>query len=213
FFGDEVDAISRFDPLTGHVRDALGMITFFPAKQFVTPADKLNRALTSIRNELEHRIVDLESQSKRLEAQRLRMRTEYDLEMLQEMGFCSGIENYSRHLSGREPGSRAYTLLDFFPKDFLLVGDESHATIPPPGRPGRAQHHERTAAASDRRYERALSSARRKTRAHPRHHPNDSHRRRSGRLFARCRIAGAVSAQRHRHARTRGKSARTARGR
>ncbi|MEY2439880.1 MAG: excinuclease subunit, partial [Verrucomicrobiota bacterium] len=130
FFGDEIDAITRFDPMTGHARDSLGVITFYPAKQFVTPADKLNRALGSIRNELEHRIVELESQSKLLEAQRLRMRTEYDLEMLQEMGFCNGIENYSRHLSGRAPGSRPYTLLDFFPKDFLLVVDESHATIP-----------------------------------------------------------------------------------
>jgi excinuclease ABC subunit B len=130
FFGDEIDAITRFDPLTGHAHDSLGMITFYPAKQFVTPADKLNRALISIRAELEQRIVELESQSKLLEAQRLRMRTEYDLEMLQEMGFCNGIENYSRHLSGRAPGSRPYTLLDFFPKDFLLVVDESHATIP-----------------------------------------------------------------------------------
>src|SRR6202049_4070435 len=130
FFGDEIDAITRFDPLTGHAHDSLGVITFFPAKQFVTPADKLNRALRTIREELEQRIVDLESQSKLLEAQRLRMRTEYDLEMLQEMGFCSGIENYSRHLSGRPPGSKPYTLLDFFPKDFLLVIDESHATIP-----------------------------------------------------------------------------------
>src|SRR3954468_12680842 len=130
FFGDEIDAITRFDPLTGNARDALNVITFFPAKQFVTPADKLNRALSSIRNELEHRIVELESQSKLLEAQRLRMRTEYDLEMLQEMGFCNGIENYSRHLSGRPPGSKPFTLLDFFPKDYLLVIDESHATIP-----------------------------------------------------------------------------------
>ncbi|MEP6602448.1 MAG: excinuclease ABC subunit UvrB [Spartobacteria bacterium] len=130
FFGDEIDAITRFDPLTGHACESLSIITFYPAKQFVTPADKLNRALSSIRNELEHRIVDLESQSKLLEAQRLRMRTEYDLEMLQEMGFCNGIENYSRHLSGREPGSKPYTLIDFFPKDFLLVVDESHATIP-----------------------------------------------------------------------------------
>jgi excinuclease ABC subunit B len=130
FFGDEIDALTRFDPLTGHARDSLGMITFYPAKQFVTPADKLNRALGSIRNELEHRIVELESQSKLLEAQRLRMRTEYDLEMLQEMGFCNGIENYSRHLSGRPPGSKPFTLIDFFPKDFLLVVDESHATIP-----------------------------------------------------------------------------------
>jgi len=130
FFGDEVDAITRFDPLTGHVHESLGMITFFPAKQFVTPADKLNRALTSIRTELDQRIIQLESMGKLLEAQRLKMRTEYDLEMLQEMGFCNGIENYSRHLSGRPPGSKPFTLLDFFPKDFLLVIDESHATIP-----------------------------------------------------------------------------------
>jgi excinuclease ABC subunit B len=130
FFGDEIDAITRFDPLTGHARQSLSVITFYPAKQFVTPADKLNRALASIRNELEHRIVELESQAKLLEAQRLKMRTEYDLEMLQEMGFCNGIENYSRHLSGRMPGSKPFTLLDFFPKDFLLVVDESHATIP-----------------------------------------------------------------------------------
>ncbi len=130
FFGDEIDAITRFDPLTGHAHESLSLITFYPAKQFVTPADKLNRALSSIRNELDHRIVELESRSKLLEAQRLKMRTEYDLEMLQEMGFCNGIENYSRHLSGREPGSKPFTLLDFFPKDFLLVVDESHATIP-----------------------------------------------------------------------------------
>jgi excinuclease ABC subunit B len=130
FFGDELDAITRFDPLTGHAHESLGMITFFPAKQFVTPADKLNRALSSIRSELEQRIVQLEAQGKLLEAQRLKMRTEYDLEMLQEMGFCNGIENYSRHLSGRPAGSKPFTLLDFFPKDFLLVIDESHATIP-----------------------------------------------------------------------------------
>jgi excinuclease ABC subunit B len=130
FFGDEIDAITRFDPLTGHAHQALSVITFYPAKQFVTPADKLNRALASIRNELDHRIIELESQSKLLEAQRLKMRTEYDLEMLQEMGFCNGIENYSRHLSGRMPGSKPFTLLDFFPKDYLLVIDESHATIP-----------------------------------------------------------------------------------
>src|SRR5437763_1905039 len=130
FFGDEIDAITRFDPLTGHARESLSVMTFFPAKQFVTPADKLNRALQTIRAELEDRIKVLESQNKLLEAQRLRMRTEYDLEMLQEMGFCNGIENYSRHLSGRPPGSKPYTILDFFPKDFLVVIDESHATIP-----------------------------------------------------------------------------------
>jgi excinuclease ABC subunit B len=130
FFGDEIDTITRFDPLTGHAHESLSVITFYPAKQFVTPADKLNRALRTIREELEQRIVELESRNKLLEAQRLRMRTEYDLEMLQEMGFCNGIENYSRHLSGRPPGSKPYTIIDFFPKDFLTLIDESHATIP-----------------------------------------------------------------------------------
>src|SRR6516225_6421936 len=130
FFGDEIDAIRRFDPLTGHTHESLNVITFFPAKQFVTPANKLNRALRTIREELEQRIIELESQNKLLEAQRLRMRTEYDLEMLQEMGFCNGIENYSRHLSGRPQGSRPYTIIDFFPDDFLTVIDESHAPIP-----------------------------------------------------------------------------------
>src|SRR5213595_2807979 len=130
FFGDDIDAITRFDPLTGHARESLSVITFYPAKQFVTPADKLNRALRSIREELDARIVYLEAQGKLLEAQRLKMRTEYDLEMLQEMGFCNGIENYSRHLSGRPPGSKPYTIMDFFPKDRLVVIDESHATIP-----------------------------------------------------------------------------------
>ena len=130
FFGDEVDLISRFDPLTGTALGEVDRFTFYPAKQFVTPHDKMKRALVAIRAELEERIVWFESQSKFLEAQRIKMRTEFDLEMMQEMGFCSGIENYSRHLSGREPGSRPYTLLDFFPRDLLLVVDESHATIP-----------------------------------------------------------------------------------
>ena len=130
FFGDEIDAITRFDPLTGHAHESFSVITFYPAKQFVTPADKLNRALRTIRDELDARIVDLEARGKLLEAQRLKMRTEYDLEMLQEMGFCNGIENYSRHLSGRPPGSKPYTIIDFFPKDFLVVIDESHATVP-----------------------------------------------------------------------------------
>src|SRR5205823_2154156 len=114
----------------GRFRVRGDVVELYPAKQFVTPADKLNRALTTIRAELDDRIKMLESQNKLLEAQRLKMRTEYDLEMLQEMGFCSGIENYSRHLSGRPPGSKPYTIIDFFPKDFLTVVDESHATIP-----------------------------------------------------------------------------------
>jgi excinuclease ABC subunit B len=130
FFGDEIDRITRFDPLTGHELDRLSMFTCYPAKQFVTPYDKLQRAQRTIRTELEERIIHFEKHGHLLEAQRIKMRTEYDLEMMQEMGFCSGIENYSRHLSGRPPGSRPFTLLDFFPRDFLLIVDESHATIP-----------------------------------------------------------------------------------
>jgi excinuclease ABC subunit B len=130
FFGDEIDQITLFDPLTGSPLEPLDRFTFFPAKQFVTPYEKMRRALTAIRTELDERIVWFEARQQLLEAQRIKMRTEFDLEMMQEMGFCSGIENYSRHLSGREPGSRPYTLLDFFPKDFFLIVDESHATVP-----------------------------------------------------------------------------------
>ncbi|MBV9130416.1 MAG: excinuclease ABC subunit UvrB, partial [Verrucomicrobia bacterium] len=130
FFGDEIDLIARFDPLTGQPMERLDRFTFYPAKQFVTPYEKMQRALKAIREELDDRVKWFEGHSKFLEAQRIKMRTEFDLEMMQEMGFCSGIENYSRHLSGRPAGSRPYTLLDFFPKDFLLIIDESHATIP-----------------------------------------------------------------------------------
>src|SRR5437763_2889691 len=130
FFGDDVERITRFEPLTGEKIDSLESVMVFPAKQFVAPADKLRPALLAIREELSERIAWFEKQGKLLEAQRLKMRTEYDLEMMEEMGFCSGIENYSRHLSGRAPGSRPYTLFDFFPKDYLLVVDESHATVP-----------------------------------------------------------------------------------
>ncbi len=130
FFGDSIDRLSLFDPLTGHVIKSLPGLTIFPAKQFVTPQDKLRRALGTIRLELDERLAELESQGKLLESQRLKIRTEFDLEMMEEMGFCSGIENYSRHLSGRLPGSRPFTLLDFFPRDFLCVIDESHTSIP-----------------------------------------------------------------------------------
>jgi len=130
FFGDELERITRFDPLTGANLETLQAATIFPGKQFVTPTDKLKRAILSIREELGDRIAWFESQGKLLEAQRIKMRTEYDLEMMEEMGFCSGIENYSRHISGRPPGSRPHTVIDFFPDDFLLVIDESHATVP-----------------------------------------------------------------------------------
>lgn len=133
FFDDEVERISSIHTLTGQVIDRLESHTFFPAKQFVTPGDKLKRAAVAIRHELDEQIGRFEKEGKLIEAQRLRMRTDYDLEMMSEMGFCQGIENYSRHLTGREPGSRPHTLLDFFPRDFLLLVDESHATIPQVG--------------------------------------------------------------------------------
>ena len=133
FFGDEVDRISRFDPLTGNSIESLDYVTFYPSKQFVTPRAKMKKAILSIGEELTHRIAEFEKEGKLLEAQRIKMRTEYDLEMMEEMGFCSGIENYSRHISGRPPGSKPYTLLDFFPDDYLLVIDESHATVPQVG--------------------------------------------------------------------------------
>ncbi len=130
FFGDQVDRITTIDTLTGAAVERLDKYTFFPAKQFVTGADRLRQAVVTIRDELEARVAEFERQGKLLEAQRLRMRTDYDLEMMQEMGFCTGIENYSRHLTGREPGARPYTLLDFFPRGFLTLVDESHVSIP-----------------------------------------------------------------------------------
>ncbi len=129
FFGDEVDRISHFDPLTGVALIEAKLVTIFPAKQFVTPHEKLRAALTGIRTEMEERIHEFEKKGKLLEAQRIKMRTTYDLEMMEEMGFCNGIENYSRHLSGRPPGSKPFTLIDFFPKDFLMVIDESHVSV------------------------------------------------------------------------------------
>jgi excinuclease ABC subunit B len=130
FFGDDIERITRFEPLTGHKMEALEAVTVYPGKQFVTPAEKLRPALLAIREELGERIAWFEKERKLLEAQRIKMRTEYDLEMMEEMGFCSGIENYSRHLAKRPAGSRPCTLFDFFPKDYLLVIDESHATVP-----------------------------------------------------------------------------------
>ncbi len=130
FFGDQVERLTRFEPLTGRRLEELAAVTIYPGKQFVTPAEKLRPAVLAIREELGERIAWFEQHGKLLEAQRIKMRTEYDLEMLEEMGFCSGIENYSRHIAGRPPGSRPCTLFDFFPADYLLVIDESHATVP-----------------------------------------------------------------------------------
>ncbi|TAL02201.1 MAG: excinuclease ABC subunit UvrB [Verrucomicrobia bacterium] len=130
FFGDTVERITRFDPLTGNKIAQLEHATVFPGKQFVTTNEKMKRAGIAIREELGERIREFEKQGKLLEAQRIKQRTEFDLEMMEEMGFCSGIENYSRHIAGRPPGSRPSTVIDFFPKDFLLVMDESHVSVP-----------------------------------------------------------------------------------
>ena len=130
FFGDEIEKISRFEPLTGRQMVSLGSDIIFPAKQFVTTGDKMKRAALAIREELRTRIVEFERDGKLLEAQRIKMRTEFDLEMMEEMGFCSGIENYSRHIANRPAGSRPTTLFEFFPDDYLLVIDESHVTVP-----------------------------------------------------------------------------------
>ncbi|MDA7528909.1 excinuclease ABC subunit UvrB [Akkermansiaceae bacterium] len=130
FFGDEIDRITSIDTRSGHVIDEVTHYVFYPAKQFVSSKEKLKGAMVAIRQELDDRIAWFEKNGKLIEAQRIRMRTEYDLEMMQEMGFCQGIENYSRHITGRKPGERPYTLLDFFPDDYLLLADESHATLP-----------------------------------------------------------------------------------
>jgi len=130
FFGDTVEAVSEFDPLTGEVIRSLEKFDLYPANQYVRSRGSLAPAIASIRTELAERVAWFEAREKYLEAQRIKMRTNYDLEMLQEMGFCNGIENYSLHFGNRRPGDRPFCLIDFFPKDFLVMIDESHATVP-----------------------------------------------------------------------------------
>ncbi len=130
FFGDEIDRIREVDALTGEILSDREHVAIFPASHFVTREEKMRKAIENIENELEDRLALLRAEDKLLEAQRLEQRTRYDLEMMREMGFCSGIENYSRHLTLREAGATPYTLLDYFPEDFLLVVDESHVTLP-----------------------------------------------------------------------------------
>jgi len=130
FFGNEIDNIARIDVLTGVVKEELQLAIIYPARHFVTTEDKMSTAMQLIREELKEQLSYLRKYNKLLEAQRLEMRTNYDLEMMEEIGYCSGIENYSRHISGREPGQPPYTLLDFFPDDFLVFIDESHQSIP-----------------------------------------------------------------------------------
>ncbi|MEW6621882.1 MAG: excinuclease ABC subunit UvrB [Bacillota bacterium] len=129
-FGDEIERLLEIDTVTGEILSQRSHISIFPASHYVTEGDSLKKAVISIEKELEERLKELRKQDKLLEAQRLEQRTRYDLEMLQEMGFCSGIENYSRHLIGKNPGEPPFTLIDYFPKDFLLVIDESHVSVP-----------------------------------------------------------------------------------
>lgn len=130
FFGDEVDRISEINALTGEVKGVLSHVAIYPASHYVVSQEKMERSIKEIYEEMTERVAQFESQGKLLEAQRIKQRTEYDIEMLRETGFCKGIENYSRVMSGREPGSPPFTLLDYFPKDFLLFVDESHVTLP-----------------------------------------------------------------------------------
>ena len=130
FWGDDVERISRFDPLTVEILGELQEVWIYPATHYVASDERMARAIVGIEEELKERLASLDSAGKLLEAERLRMRTTYDLEMLREVGFCSGIENYSRHIDGRQPGEAPYTLLDYFPEDWLCVIDESHVTVP-----------------------------------------------------------------------------------
>src|SRR5207253_3218199 len=127
---DEIERIVDVDPLTGEILAERTALDIYPAKHFITSKEKLDQALVDIEAEMEERVRELEGQGKLLEAERIQQRTRYDLEMLRETGFCSGVENYSRHLSRREPGSQPWTLLDYFPDDFLIIVDESHMTLP-----------------------------------------------------------------------------------
>jgi excinuclease ABC subunit B len=144
YFGDEVDRMIRLDPITGELIDELNELFVFPASHYVTERERMESAINSIQSELEERLAELERSGKLLEAQRLRMRTSYDLEMLREIGFCSGIENYSRHLDGRAAGEAPYTLLDYFPEGYLTVIDESHVTVPQIGGQFEGDHSRKT---------------------------------------------------------------------
>ncbi len=130
FFGDEVDRITEVDILTGEIRDELKHVAIFPASHYVVDKENINRAVKAIEEELEERVREFKKQDKLLEAQRIAERTNFDIEMMKETGFCSGIENYSRHLAGLEPGQAPYTLIDYFPDDFIMMIDESHKTVP-----------------------------------------------------------------------------------
>ena len=130
FFGDTIERLSEFEVLTGHVKNRINYTIIFPASHYATSPEKMERAIAMIQDDLVTEVQKLEAENKLLEAQRLKQRTEYDIEMMREIGYCNGIENYSRYFDGRAPGEPSYTLLDFFPDDYLLFIDESHVTLP-----------------------------------------------------------------------------------
>jgi excinuclease ABC subunit B len=130
FFGDEVERIMEFNPLTGEIYSEPAQVEIYPAKHYITQEEKLKEAIVDIESELNERIANFKANDKLLEAQRIEQRTRYDLEMLKEVGYCSGVENYSRHLDRRDPGTHPWTLIDFLPSDYLLILDESHMTVP-----------------------------------------------------------------------------------
>ena len=130
FFGDEIDRIVEVNGLTGEIIGIRQHASIFPASHYVTSSEKIEIAIEAIEKELEERVKQLKEENKLVEAQRIQQRTMYDIEMLREVGFCQGIENYSRHITGRAPGSRPYTLIDYFPDDYLIIVDESHVTLP-----------------------------------------------------------------------------------
>ena len=130
FFGDEIDRITEIDVVTGEIKGTRNHVAIYPASHYVTTKEKMEKAIGTIEAELAERVKYFKENDMLLEAQRIEQRTTYDIEMMREIGFCQGIENYSRHISGREPGSAPFTLMDYFPKDFLLVIDESHVTVP-----------------------------------------------------------------------------------
>ena len=130
FFGDEIDRITEIDYVTGKIVGTRNHVVIFPASHYVTTPERVEKAVIEIEKELEERVKSFKDDDKLLEAQRIEQRTKYDIEMLKEIGFCQGIENYSRHITGRKPGEKPYTLMDFFPDDYLIIVDESHVTVP-----------------------------------------------------------------------------------
>ena len=225
FFGDEIDRLTEFNPLTGDAISELKHIAIYPASHYIVPKEKMDKAIRDIEREMEQRVDYFKSEGKLIEAQRIEQRTRYDMEMLQEIGFCKGIENYSRVLSGREPGSAPFTLIDYFPEDFVLFVDESHVTLPQvrgmyagdrarkemlvnygfrlpsafDNRPFGPQDHRQAHGRPNRRFDFRNQPAGGEGRAGAGDHPDQENGRGPDGLPGGLRHQGAVHAPRHRH--------------